>query len=146
MKILYFIPLLIFFSCDIHDHPTKRVDPDFFELMQCSKNKDQISSIVESKLVGSWIWYKRICSKTLQPDFEGDLGLSVDLKMDSSYVLFQNDSIIQTGKWNISSDLNKIQTNPRINQFDGNFEMCPDKFVCNNLGLDICANFFKRDN
>ena len=140
--ILYFVLYICFLSCQKEDSS----DNDRREIENCHNQRNLDLIQLNASLPGKWYWYKSICSKTLLPDTLYKKRLSIEFKSDSTYILQKDSIIVQTGIGYIINTGQRLEiiTLPGVGELRGDFKMCEDQLLCNNLGLDICINFFER--
>ena len=143
-NIIFLMFLISLCSCR---QETEVIDPDLLQIHNCSKIGNQTPGTLSPRLIGKWNWNKRICLNNMVPDLYGNTGLTVEFQSDSTFTVYENNDLLKSGTWKIATGLNSIEidTEPFIGELLGDFSMCDDKFVCNNIGLDKCANFFERN-
>ncbi|MBK9397825.1 MAG: hypothetical protein IPN55_11555 [Saprospiraceae bacterium] len=82
----------------------------------------------------------------MDQDLTGNSGLTVEFQSDSTFKVLKDEMPYMNGTWKLQANTDGLQiiTLPIVNELTGKFNMCDNKFVCNDIGRDICANFFRR--
>ena len=141
------ILLLIFiFSITSCQKETNEIDPDLYSIVFCKEIVINTADAINFRLVGKWKWFKQICFPNLEQDLKSNLGLTVEFMSDSTFKVLKDEMPYMNGTWKLQADTDglRIITLPIVNELTGKFNMCDNKFVCNDIGSDKCANFFRR--
>ena len=139
--------LVFFFSITSCQKETNEIDPDLYSIVFCKEIVINTTDAINFRLVGKWKWYKQICFENLEPDLQSNLGLTVEFMSDSTFKVLKNAMPYINGTWKLQAEISGLQiiTIPIVNELTGKVSMCDNKFVCNDIGRDKCANFFKRN-
>lgn len=141
-SILVFLLLITFCACQKEDN----IDKEFYDITSCSDKNNADLIELNSGVLGKWYWYKHICLEIMQPDTTFNKGISIEFMDDSTYIFVDRNAVLKTGTWKIESGLNTIEitTIPALGELQGRLLLCNDRMVLNNIGRDICANFYLR--
>ena len=121
------------------------VDSFNYTPYHCDQEPIWDSLFITQHLIGKWDWRYRICFAG-EPSENVFSGLNLEFFEDGTVNLIENNIIIRTSIWHIISvDGNfKLFTSPGIDQTSGIIYLCENYLYFDELGMDICNNYFKK--
>jgi hypothetical protein len=132
--------ILLFASCK---KDTYNID----KIRKCN-DAQNLDSVLYSKLmIGSWKFestysYWENTFKKANTDF------SVKFSSDGTFIMYENNSIINQGKWNVVGSVGSfyLSYSPLYAYISGRILLCGDKLVFDQTNADLGADIFLRVN
>jgi len=112
----------------------------------CGREPSIDSLYIAQHIIGKWNWKNMLCSEGMGNE-NIFAGLSLQFIEDGTVNTLQNNVITNTSAWRvvIVNDIYKLSISPGIEPTRGDIRLCDDYLTFDELGEDLCNNYFSRN-
>ncbi len=138
--VMYLVLIIILFACK------KEQKIDNNSIWQCNQSQNLDSTLVSSKLIGTWKCEKRSCFWTNTTEL-AKKNVIVTFKSDRSFFVTENAVIITQGNWKVVSEDSTswgLNLSSPSEYLYGRILFCDNLVLFNNSYVDGCDNLFKK--
>lgn len=141
-SLLFVAALVLFQACK----KNRENQIDVLAIWECHKAQNLDSSDIAAKLIGTWSWNKQSCY--WKGSGSPGLGVKVTFRVDHSFTVTKNASILTQGTWIIERDVNQWHLRPSSPSewLYGYIMFCDNHVLFNDSPTDGCDNLFSRIN
>ena len=125
---------------------TYNVESFNYKPYHCDPEPPLDSLYLTQHLIGKWDWKYTICEKSGESDNQY-LGLSLEFFEDGTVNKLEDNIFVSTSIWRIVKINGSLElgTSPGIIQTRGIIYLCDNYVYFDELGRDICNNYYKRN-